>query len=432
MHHHLSRLLRQRLLVTAAAAAPSAFAAAAFSTSSKKTYARRAKAPPAEPPAPAHTGDDAAAAAPVAEATAAEEEAEAKAAWQREKLPGELPPPPTIPFQPKVANTVRLVGTVGAPVHLQRTADGRFSAVSVLVQDRRIDFPRFWVPIVFKDDLAQVAASHLKENDLVYVSGQLTCDVPPLKLDDGQANIQVLAHLLSFVDSKAVKTDAIMDEEVIMDEEEGFMEVVEPEKKVEAKRVSSKYPPSSVSGYRSKWDKLNKLWNDVITRPQDWNDNRPQKKNGSKNPKYPDFTNKVSKEALWLDSAPTTVLEKLDDVVFGSGYAPRREDKPYSNGMQKGTSTNWSKFRKSPDASATSKQKLEEEELWRDLLDNPANWWDNRTDKRTPKHPDFKHKDTGKALWIGFKSPQWAVDALPSLNFKGGSKGTRKQETLLS
>ena len=48
----------------------------------------------------------------------------------------------------------------------------------------------FRVPIVFKDDLAQVAASHLKENDLVYVSGQLTCDVPPLKLDDGQANIQ--------------------------------------------------------------------------------------------------------------------------------------------------------------------------------------------------------------------------------------------------
>jgi len=133
----------------------------------------------------------------------------------------------------------------------------------------------FRVPIVFKDDLAQVAASHLKENDLVYVSGQLTCDVPPLVLDDGQANIQVLAHLLSFVDSKVVETDAVIDEE------EGFMEVVEAEKKVEEKRVSSKYPPGKVSGYKSKWDKFNKLWNDVITRPQDWTDNRPQKKNGS-------------------------------------------------------------------------------------------------------------------------------------------------------
>jgi hypothetical protein len=33
-----------------------------------------------------------------------------------------------------------------------------------------------------------------------------------------------------------------------MDEEEGFMEVVESEKKVEAKRVSPKYPPGTVSG----------------------------------------------------------------------------------------------------------------------------------------------------------------------------------------
>jgi hypothetical protein len=97
-----------------------------------------------------------------------------------------------------------------------------------------------------------------------------------------------------------------------------------------------------------------------------------------------------------------------------------------------GTGKNWSKFRKSPDASAVSKLKPGEEELWRDLLDNPANWWDNRTDKPTPNYPDFKHKDSGKALWIGTRSPQWAVDALPPLKFKGGNKGARKQETLLS
>jgi hypothetical protein len=29
-------------------------------------------------------------------------------------------------------------------VQLQRLPDGRFSAVSVLVQDRRADFPKFW------------------------------------------------------------------------------------------------------------------------------------------------------------------------------------------------------------------------------------------------------------------------------------------------
>ncbi|KAF8646999.1 hypothetical protein HU200_065514 [Digitaria exilis] len=423
MHHHLSRLLRHhRLLLPAAAASSSPYAAAsaAFSTASKRTYARRTKTPP--PPEPAES-------AAYPEAGAASSVAEAKAAWQREKLPGDLPRPPTIPFQPKVANTVRLVGNVAAPLHMQQTPDGRFYAVSVLVQDSRLDSPKFWVPIVFQDDLAQVAASHLKENDLVSVSGHLTCDVPPLKLADGQATIQVLAHVLQFVDSKVVGTGAILDEE------EGFMEVVKAEKKLEEKRVTSKYPPSTVSGYKNKRDKFSNLWNDVITRPQDWIDNRPQKKDGSRSARYPDFKNKVSGEALWLDSAPPTVLEKLDGMVFGSGYG---EDKAFSSYTQKvqltGTGANWSKFRKSPDASALSKQKPEEEELWRDLLDNPVNWWDNRTDKRTPKSPDFKHKESGEALWIGSKSPQWAVDALPSLKFKGGSnsKGTRRQETLLS
>lgn len=47
--------------------------------------------------------------------------------------------------------------------------------------------------------------------------------------------------------------------------------------------------------------------------------------------RYPDFKNKVSQEVLWLDSAPPTVLEKLDGMDFGSGYAARREDKLVSN-----------------------------------------------------------------------------------------------------
>jgi hypothetical protein len=135
---HLARLLQLQRRLVLLSPSPSS-AAAPFSTSSKRTtsYASRAKPrppPPAETPAAA----EAAASPPPADA------AEAGAAWQREKVPSELPRPPTIPFQPRVANTIRLVGTVGAPVQLQRLPDGRFSAVSVLVQDRRADFPKFW------------------------------------------------------------------------------------------------------------------------------------------------------------------------------------------------------------------------------------------------------------------------------------------------
>ncbi|KAJ1287050.1 hypothetical protein BS78_03G400900 [Paspalum vaginatum] len=413
MHHHLSRLLRHRLpLPLPAASSPYA---AALSTSSKRTYARRPKPPPAEPSA--STGNDAEAASPAAEA-------QAKAAWQREKLPGDLPRPPTIPFQPRVANAVRLVGTVGAPVQVQRMPDGRFSAVSVLVQERRFDFPKFWIPIIFQDELAQIAASHLKESDLVSVSGQLTGDVPPFKLTDGQANIQVLANHLSFVDSKVVEADAILDED------EGFVEIIEAENKVEAKKASSKFPPGTVSGYRNKTDKINTLWNDVVARPQDWIDHRPQKKTGYRSAKFPDFKNKVSGEPLWLSTAPTFVLGKLDNLVFGTGYAAGRKDNSFGNNTREGVSTNWMKYKKSPDASAVSKQKLEED-LWRDLVENPGNWWDNRRDKPTAKHPDFRQKDSGEGLWVGTRSPQWALDALPSLKFRDGTKGTKK-ETLLS
>ncbi|KAM0912314.1 hypothetical protein ACQ4PT_012981 [Festuca glaucescens] len=391
---HLARLLQRRLVLPSATIFPSpSSAAAAFSTSKRTSYASRAKPrpPPTESPAEDAAGDDVEASPPTD-----------AAAWQREKLPSELPRPPTIPFQPRVANAIRLVGTVGAPVQLQRLPDGRFSAVSVLVQDRRTDFPKFWIPVIFQDDLAQIAASHLQENDLVYVSGQLTGDVLPFKHTDGQANIQVLANLLSFVDSKAVATD------VMVDEEEGFKEIAEAEKKVEPTKVIPKSPRrQTFSEFKAKQDKFKELWNDVLASPLDWIDNRSAKANGSKNPKYPDFKNKISGEALWLDSAPTCVLEKLDTVTFNSGYNAAKTYKPANYSMGKA-------------------------DLWQDLVDNPQKWWDNRIDKRSPKAPDFKHKDTGEAIWLNTKTPSWVTDALPPAKASMGSKGGRRPETLLS
>ncbi|KAF0926777.1 hypothetical protein E2562_027388 [Oryza meyeriana var. granulata] len=401
---HLARLLKHRLLLPSSSAP-----AAAFSTS-KRTYARRTKPPPP-------TDGEADAAAP-----AAGDGEETRPGWQREKLPSELRRPSTIAFQPRVANSVSLIGAVGAPVQLQRMPDGRFSAVSVLVQERYAEYPKFWIPIIFQDDLAQVAASYLQEKDLIYVSGQLTGDIPPTKVMDGQANIQVLAQMLSFVGSKVVEADSLVDEE------EGFMKIVEAEKKVETKKFIPKYPPGKVSGYRSNADKLSKLWNDVMANPQDWTDNRAQKKNGSINAKYPDFKNNVSKEGLWLNSAPKAVLDKLDGLVFSSGFSAGKKSWSFSGDKSNGT--NWA--RKSQDASSMSKQKLQGD-LWRDLVDNPGKWWDNRSDKRSIKSPDFKHKENGTGLWIGSQTPKWALDVLPPAKPpKTPFQGDRKQETLLS
>lgn len=48
------------------------------------------------------------------------------------------------------------------------------------------------------------------------------------------------------------------------------------------------------------------------------------------------------------------------------------------------------------------------EELWRQLMQSPKDFWDNRAKKLSPKSPDFKHKKTGDALWLNSK-PDWVT-----------------------
>ncbi|KAK1428366.1 hypothetical protein QVD17_17199 [Tagetes erecta] len=57
------------------------------------------------------------------------------------------------------------------------------------------------------------------------------------------------------------------------------------------------------------------------------------------------------------------------------------------------------------------------EELWQAFFANPVDWWDNRKNKRSPNYPDFKHKDTGEALWVeGRLNPSWVKSQLSVLD----------------
>ncbi|XP_051144065.1 protein OSB2, chloroplastic-like isoform X1 [Andrographis paniculata] len=57
------------------------------------------------------------------------------------------------------------------------------------------------------------------------------------------------------------------------------------------------------------------------------------------------------------------------------------------------------------------------EELWQAFFANPMEWWDNRKNKRSPNYPDFKHKDTGEALWVeGRNNPPWVKSQLSVLD----------------
>lgn len=56
--------------------------------------------------------------------------------------------------------------------------------------------------------------------------------------------------------------------------------------------------------------------------------------------------------------------------------------------------------------------------LWQVFFANPHEWWDNRKRKLNPRHPDFKHKDTGEALWQKSDDPPWIEKQLQLLDSK--------------
>lgn len=70
--------------------------------------------------------------------------------------------------------------------------------------------------------------------------------------------------------------------------------------------------------------------------------------------------------------------------------------------------------------------------LWQVFFANPNEWWDQRKNKLNPKQPDFKHKDTGEALWLSKHNPPWVTKQLKLLDSKfseGGFAGRRSRVT---
>ncbi|CAK9312607.1 unnamed protein product [Citrullus colocynthis] len=56
--------------------------------------------------------------------------------------------------------------------------------------------------------------------------------------------------------------------------------------------------------------------------------------------------------------------------------------------------------------------------LWQVFFSSPHEWWDNRNQKSNPKHPDFRHKSTGEALWLHATDPPWIRKQLELLDNK--------------
>ncbi|XVE48453.1 hypothetical protein DITRI_Ditri01bG0003600 [Diplodiscus trichospermus] len=281
--------------------------------------------------------------------------------------PTEWPSPSKIPYQSKVANSVSLSGYIHMPVQFEAASDGKFWAGTVISQNPSSDSPPLWIPIIFEGDLAHIAACHLKENDHVYIDGQLSADPPSSNAASGQANVQVMVRTINFVDESSPRTKSIASPK-----EEGNLSHSASTEKGTATAAS--------------------MWRDLIDNPKEWQDYREMKLNGLVKPKFPDFKCKDCDLALWLDSAPKWVLSEIERLQFD---VPTQKSKQVNQHKGDG--------------------------LWKDLVENPNMWWDNRLDKINgkvkEKYPDFRHKESGKALWLA-DSPAWVESKLPSLKSK--------------
>ncbi|CAN8313777.1 unnamed protein product [Cochlearia groenlandica] len=273
----------------------------------------------------------------------------------------EWPRPTDIPYQPKIANSVDLIGYVNQPVQFHANLDGSFWAGTVITHGSDSDsIHKFWIPVIFEGDLAHTANCHLKKNDRVYVTGHIFVDTSPVSgANPEQSYVQVMVRDLQYIqDSKALPKVS----PASSNQKEGVL----------------KHSASLQKGRGFR----NDGWFDLIDKPDEWFDNRESKLNGSVHPKYPDFKKKDGSVALWLTTAPSEILSNLQDLKFD---IPVRSHYPK---QQKG------------------------EESWKDLVENIDKWYDNRLDKINEKRPDFKHKETGVGLWLD-ASPSWVIERLP-------------------
>ncbi|XP_076914622.1 protein OSB2, chloroplastic-like [Bidens hawaiensis] len=343
------------------------------------------------------------------------------------------PKPSEIPWQAKVVNSVNLIGRVKIPVQFQTSSDCKCWAGTVISQDDNAASDdssptSFWIPVIFEGDLAHIAMCHLKEKDYVHVAGHLSVDVPPFKLSEVQANVQVMANTINFVENSQSKKISTPDElhkpTKISLKEADFISM---QQDTLSKKSAMDIEPKSSPVYNSnetrhlhsdhKGGKQSShgSWRDLLTNSKLWVDNREKKSKGLVKPNYPDFKHKDTGVALWLNKAtPVDVLQGLNQLEFFS--------QPNKSFSQPNMSFS------QPNKSFGQPNKSEKDgEFWKHLIENPNKWWDNRVDKKNVKGPDFKNKDSGKALWLT-DAPSWALSSLPPVATKTDYVNTKKKQ----
>ncbi|KAL8480594.1 hypothetical protein ACS0TY_027224 [Phlomoides rotata] len=357
------------------------------------------------------------------------------------------PKPIEIPFQAKVANFVNLIGYVKIPVQFESDSDGKHFAATVISLRGGSWRKPLLIPVVFEGDLAHIVACHVKENDSVFVSGKFSVEPLRLVLSENLGKFHIVADNLNFVEG--FQKDKIVGVKV-ENSEQNYIQFPAKELEILEHRNVEELSDGNKGGVSFSSKKKNAeevlgLWRDLVKNPQQWWDYRQHKANGLVKEKFPDFKQKESGEPLWISSAPKWVfpgLGKLECDVKDLSKSNQVQIGEFKNG---GLEDNWKKqvqigevknggledsWKKQVQIGEFKNGGLEDnwkkqvqigefkngglEDSWKNLVENPSKWWDNRVNKRNPRAPDFKHKETGEGLWLD-RSPGWVLSKLPPM-----------------
>ncbi|KAL0715716.1 hypothetical protein Bca4012_065038 [Brassica carinata] len=279
-------------------------------------------------------------------------------------------------FKFNLSNSVSLMGFVDQPIRVIDTEPDRFGVSTLLrVKDPRDPNRTFRIPLSIWDVMARKCVAHLKPNDFIFVSGRLVSQNSALGLHY-QVKVSEVNHVMP-------PPSHLFDSEIPQkpNSETGLYLLLII--------LSSLLLVMSLQVVREAGIEDSKngdidLWEAFFANPDDWWDRRRSKKN----PRQPDFKHKDTDEALWLNSeTPVWVTSRLELLDQRRG-----------------------------DDDDTEEPEHDEIHLWKALVANPDEWWDKRRNKKSPKLPDFKHKDTGEALWLNSETPVWVTRQLELLD----------------
>lgn len=262
-----------------------------------------------------------------------------------------FPRPGEISWQKGLCNSVNLIGRIAQSVSIKYLDSGKIVATTS-IRVKRPNWSKTATDtlfiVQFWEELAEIAAAHLKKEDQVYIKGSVWVESYMDKESVSMTVCKVVANDLKFVGSYQASNDENIDvgtqherktyfEDLwkdyfenpsnFWDNRASKLNLKAPDFKHKSTGaglwVDNKSTPlwvhkrfGEVPPNRTKDEKTKegeKMWQLFFADPSDWWDNRTTKKG----PNYPDFRSKTTGDGLWVESSSTpswvkSQLEILD------------------------------------------------------------------------------------------------------------------------